>query len=88
MVESGLVEQNDLCVPAFVFSMAMLALRFYRSRKAAVKPFLVIDIVEYVFVVMAVHAEFALPILVGLVVAFVALLFEFFMGLDDGPRHQ
>lgn len=37
---------------------------------------------------MAMHAELALSFLAGCIVAFIALLFELFMGLDHRPGHQ
>lgn len=52
------------------------------------QPGFVVYIVEYVFMVMAMHAKLSLPLLARGVMAFVALLLEFFMALDHGPGHQ
>jgi len=88
MIEGGRVHQDNFRIPAFVFGMAVLALGFYCSGQAPVQACFIIDVIEDVFMVMTVHTQVTLPRLVGCVVAFVALLLEFFMGLDHRPGHQ
>ena len=47
-----------------------------------------IYIIQYVFMVMALHAQLALLGLAGCVVTLVAVLFIFLVTLDNRARHQ
>ena len=68
--------------------MTVFTVRCLWAREAAMKAGFLVDILEDVFVVVAIHAQAALPRLVRCVVAFVTLLFVFCMGLDHRARHQ
>ena len=88
MVECRRIQQYDVCIPPLMVGMAVFAVGSCRNGQAAVKSFLVANVIEYVFMIMALHAELALLFLVGGVVTPGAFFLVFFMAFNDRARHQ
>ncbi len=87
VVEGVFVQQNDVCIPAFMLGVTMFTLRLYRPGQATMESGFVVDVIENVLMIVAVHTQMTLSFFIGCVMAFVTLLFKFFMGLDDRPGH-
>ena len=88
VIERRLIQQDDFSIPAFMVLVAVTAFGSYRYGQPAMKAFLSAHVVQYVFMVMALHTQLALLFLVRSVVALAAVIFIFFVALDHWTRHQ
>jgi len=88
VVECRWVKQDYFCISAFMLGVTVLAVSFNRSGQTPMESGFFINVIEYVFMVMALHAKFALSGLVRGVVALTTILFIFLMCLYYRARHQ
>jgi hypothetical protein len=88
VIERRRIQQHDLCVSAFVFGMAMLAVVAKLRRQAAVKAGVVFQVKADILVFMTLYAEQRLLVFVRCVMAAVAVVFQFCMCFDNGTGHQ
>ena len=86
-MEGEWVEQYDVDIATFVVGVTMLAVETV-SGYAPVEAGFAGDIVEYVFVFMALYTQATLFVFCRCVMALIALCFQFTVGSGEWSRHQ